>query len=135
MSRIARLNETITAWGDRQFAWGHADCCQFVGEVAAAITGMDRRSVFPAYESEMGAARLLVEHGGMEGLLRHAFGEPKPAAFAQRGDVVLCEFGRGPQPAICVGSHCLAPTEPRGLVTRRIIGDKNYPDALMAWSI
>ncbi len=135
MSRISILNEVIEASRGRAFEWGTWDCCQFVGAVDAAINGDDRRTRFAAYDSEFGAARMLVEHGGMESLLREAFGEPKPAAFAQRGDVVLADFGRGPQPSICIGAHCVAPSEAGGLANRRIIGDKNYPDAIMAWSI
>lgn len=123
-----RLAEVIELWRSSSFAWGSKDCCQFVGAVVQRITGEDRRTLFDSYDSEMSAARLLVQHGGMEGLLTAAFGGPKIAALAQRGDVVLCEFGRGPQPAICLGAWCVAPAE-YGLEKRmtRV--------AQLAWSI
>lgn len=137
MIRIAnwpqQLADEIDAWRDLKFDWGRTDCCQFVGAVCLAITGQDRRELFAGYDSEIGAARLLVKHGGMEGLLTHAFGESKPPALAGRGDVVLCEFGNGPQPTILCGIWCWAPAA-NGLGRRRLFGDR-YPDALMAWSL
>lgn len=126
--------EAIEEWRHTEFQWGRTDCCQFVGAVVLAITGEDRRELFAGYNSEMGAGRLLVEHGGMQGLLTHAFGESKPAAFAGRGDIVLCEFGNGLQPAVADGVICWAPAA-HGLGHRRILGDRNYPDAAMAWTI
>lgn len=128
------LSAVLLEWRAYSFDWGRTDCCQFVGAVCLAITGEDRRDLFAGYDSEMGAARLLVTHGGMEGLLTYAFGEPKPAVMARRGDCVLCEFGAGAQPAIVEGAYCWAPTA-KGLIRRRVIGDGHYPDAVLGWSI
>lgn len=131
----AKLAEIFAEWQDCKFEWGRADCCQFVGAVGLAITGEDKRALFAGYDSEAGAAALLAQHGGMDGLLTHAFGEPKPAAHARRGDVVLVEFGSGPQPAIVDGAWCCAPALGGGLARRRIFGQRGMPDAVSSWSI
>ena len=130
-----RFVDTLHAWRGCVFEWGRVDCCQFAGAMCFALTGEDRRARFSDYDSEISAALLLAEHGGMQGLLTHAFGESIPAAFAKRGDIVLCEFGSGPQPAVVEGAMCCAPALTGGLVRRRVIGDPHYPDALMGWSI
>lgn len=135
MSKVSQLHAYIEECRERAFEWGTFDCCQFVRRWDERLNLEDRGAAFGEYFSELGAGRLLVEHGGMEALLREAFGEPKAVAFAMRGDVVLADFGRGPMPSICIGTHCVAPSESGGLAARRMLGDKNYPDALMAWSI
>ncbi|HYE70605.1 MAG TPA: hypothetical protein VD932_03680 [Aquabacterium sp.] len=121
--------DEIAAWRAKEFEWGRTDCCQFVRRVTEVISGKDYGAQFPAYESEFGAARLIAEYGGLEQLLCAAFGESRPALLAQRGDVVLCDFGRGPQPSICLGAVCVAPAEAGGLESRPLAS------ALASWKI
>ena len=129
------LADEIERWRAYQFQWGTTDCCQFAGAAQYRITGVDRRSIFGCYESEFGAARILAEYGGMQGLLTAAWGEPKSVAMAGRGDVVMCEFGQGLQPAVVIGVCCVAPSIHGGLAHRRVVGDQAYPDSVMAWGI
>ncbi len=123
------LVDHFKSWSEVQFEWGKTDCCQFVRSTAEVLTGRDFGSIFPTYESEFGAARVLAEYGGMQALLTAAFGEPKTVAFAQRGDVVMCDFGRGLQPSICDGIYCLAPSETGGITARPTLS------GIAAWSI
>lgn len=111
------LAKEIDAAVSHVFEWGIWDCCQFTANNFAALTGRDARWKFPAYSTEEEAFAIVESFGGMEGLLTHAFGEPKHPAFAHRGDVVLCDMGMGPQPAICLGVWCVAPTA-KGLAKR-----------------
>lgn len=94
----------------KTFRWGRHDCCQFVARAAAAVTGDDRRALFPRYRSKTGAESILAECGGFEGLLTRAFGESVPVARAGMGDVVLVDMGKnGLQPAVCMGLNSYAP--------------------------
>lgn len=47
---------------------------------------------------------------------------------ATYGDIVLCDFGRGVQPAVCVGVYCLAPGR-RGLERRMTL------NSVAAWKV
>lgn len=122
------LVQEVEAAERTEFCWGSHDCCQWVRRVAYRLSGRDFGLQFRPYDSEFGAMRLVAEYGGIEQLLTAAFGESKPAGFARRGDVVLADFGRGPQPSICLGAVCVAPGE-RELERRATSG------GLMAWSI
>jgi hypothetical protein len=104
-----RLACEVEAAALKTFAWGEWDCCQFAASIVATLTGRDPRDIFPAYTAESEALRIINDAGGMDALITQALGEPKPRSFAQRGDIVLCDFGRGPQPAVCLGVWCVAP--------------------------
>lgn len=98
------LTARVEEWRHRPFAWGAADCCAFVADVTAAISGENRRSLFPAYATEAEANALLHEHGGMAGLLTRSFGPSKHPSRAMRGDVVMIDVGNGPTACICLGA-------------------------------
>ena len=122
------LDAKLEEWRTRAFAWGTSDCCQFVGEVAAALTGDDRRALFGSYSTAAEAAKIIADEGGMTALLTRAFGPPKPVARAHRGDVVLIAGEEGERPAICNGVHCFGPGA-SGLVPRKTL------DGVCAWSV
>jgi hypothetical protein len=109
------LNQKVNEWRLRPFAWGTSDCCQWVAEVVTAITGEDYRDLFPAYETQEDAEQILAQSGGIAGILASALGEPKPVAWAKRGDIVMADFGLGATAAVCLGLYCWAPGE-KGLV-------------------
>jgi hypothetical protein len=110
------------------FAWGSNDCCQFVGRVAMAITGANPLDLFPVYSSEDEARLVIESEGGFAAMLTKAFGEPKHVSRAHKGDAVLCDFGKGPQPAICDGIFSFAPGD-------LCLPYRRTADALAAWSI
>jgi hypothetical protein len=123
------LRAEFSAAHGRRFRWGYNDCCQFVGRVSYAITGIDRRESFDRYRSRSGAEELLQQFGGMRGLLIHAFGEPMPnKAFASMGDIVLIDMGMGPQPAVCMGLNSFAPG-------RSSLESRKTALAIDAWTI
>jgi hypothetical protein len=122
------LAEQIEAARLRPFAWGSWDCCQFVAECTLAISGVDHRDAFPRYADQNEAQTLLADKGGIVGLLSSVLGESKHPAMAQRGDVVVADFGDGMAAGLCVGAHCCAPG-PRGLVFRPMTS------ATAAWPI
>lgn len=104
----AELLEVFESARGRRFRWGFHDCCQFVRRCAIAVRGEPPRT-FPRYRTKSEALALLATHGGMQGLLTHAFGEPVHVSKAGMGDVVLVDMGMGPQPAVCMGLNCFAP--------------------------
>lgn len=73
------------------------------------ITGVDYRDRFPRYGSPIGAGRILLRHGGVEGIVSSVLGDPQPLARAIRGDLVAGDFGQGMTVAVVVGVHCCAP--------------------------
>lgn len=93
-----RLAAHIESAGSQEFEYGTADCCQFVAGAVAAMTGADPRELFPPYASEAEAQAILDTHGGLAGLLSHAFGEPVHKSSMGRGDVSLVA---GPDGALC----------------------------------
>lgn len=125
-----RLAELIRDAQSRRFRFGFWDCCQFSARSVHALTGRDPREIFPAYRSRAEAESIISECGGLDGLTRKALADypqihPARAMF---GNIVLCDFGRGPQPAVCVGVYCLAPAR-RGLEKRMTL------DAIDAWNV
>lgn len=111
--RVIGWNESLAdvfegAAGVR-FRWGRHDCCQFVARAAAAITGIDGRTLFPRYTTKAGAEAILETTCGFAGLLTRAFGDPVHPSRASIGDIVLVDMGKGQQPALCMGLNCYAP--------------------------
>lgn len=104
-----KLDAKVEEWRSRAFAWGTADCCQFAAEVVEAITGDDKRSLFPAYADEAAARAIIAANGGLSGLASAALGASKHPSRAMRGDVVLLDRGEGELIGICIGSRIVAP--------------------------
>jgi hypothetical protein len=103
------LDRVVKAAAGKPFTWGVHDCCQFAADCIQAVTGRDRRTLFPNYTDEAGAAAIREQFGGMRGLLSHALGEPVSWELAMTGDIVLIDMGQGPQPAVCVDFTAYAP--------------------------
>jgi len=122
------LAEQIEVARLKPFVWGSWDCCHFVTAVIIALTGEDHSTKFPTYATEAEAYAIVAEYAGMQGLIEHALGSPKPASFARRGDVVMVDYTLGFQPAICLGASWAAPG-PDGLVFQPMV------DVLAAWSV
>lgn len=123
MTRVANwpleLQATVERWRDRRLKWGVSDCCVFGAEVVLALTGVDHRDRLPTVRSRDNAQAALELGGGLEAMVSAVLGPPKPAARAQRGDLVLADLGDGPTVAVCLGHLCAAPGI-TGLVTDRM---------------
>jgi anthranilate/para-aminobenzoate synthase component II len=63
------------------------------------------------YSNELGAARLIIETGGIDKLVSEAMGGPVHPSQAGRGDVVLAELDRGPTIGVCLGRDCAFPAD------------------------
>lgn len=122
-----RLAEFVESRRTAPFEHGTHDCCAFAGAAAEAITGTNPATPFP-YRNELGAQRLILEHGGLDRLLTAALGEPVAPAMAGRGDIVLAELENGPTAGVCLGRECVFPSAV-GIVfrPRAVIG--------MAWKV
>lgn len=107
------LTAKIIEWAAVPFEWGKTDCAMFVINVVNAMTdgSIVNRSI-GMYETEFGAQRAILKLGdSLESLVGERFGEPVRPAFAQRGDVVLCQSNLG----ICLGVNSAFRT-PDGIV-------------------
>lgn len=126
----ARLAELIRHAQGRRFRWGRWDCCQLGARAVHALHGRDPREIFPTYRTRAEAEAVIANCGGIAELTRAALAgypeiHPSRATF---GNIVLCDFGRGEQPAVCIGVYCLAPGR-RGLEKRMTL------DATAAWAV
>ena len=121
--------EAVSEWGDRELVWGKTDCCQFADFVVEKLTG--HRYIHWSYTSELGAAKILVEHGGLAGAVTHAMErEPVEPADLKIGAVteIDCE---GPNAlGIYVGYGVVSAIGPDGAQVVYPIGD-----AVRGWNI
>lgn len=114
-----RLVAVIAAARGRPFAWGAHDCMLFAADAVAALTGADPAAgLRGAYDSEIGAARIVARAGGLAALaddrlagLAARLSNPK---LAQRGDLCLFAGPRGETLGVVYGAHILA-VAPGGL--------------------
>lgn len=105
----SRLAAFIEARQARAFSWGSSDCCLFVCDGVAELTGTDPAARWRGlYASEKGARRLIRDNGGVVGLATLAFGLPVVPLLAGRGDVVLVDTPNGEALALCVGDRLAA---------------------------
>lgn len=133
MSRVHKWQAVMAAEfdaaRDRPFKWNGWSCFDFVAHVYIAITGADDpRDLFPRYRTEAEAEAVMAAEGGPAGILTRVLGEPVHPAWAQRGDIVLADFGRGPQPGVCAGLWTFSPGA-RGLEHRPTL------QAINAWKV
>ena len=105
-----RLDAYVESRRLEPFAFGSHDCCQFAAGAVEAITGENPADRWH-YADETEALQLLDLHGGVEGLVTIALGDPVHPSRAHRGDVVLAEFETGATAGICLGNECVFPVE------------------------
>jgi hypothetical protein len=133
LTRVANWPDALAAkieeWRGVEVDWGRTDCCQFAADIVLALTGVDHRPKFPRYASQAEAEAILAAQGGVIAIATSLFGEPKPVAFAHRGDLLAADFGYGMGFAICLGLDCCMPSLRRGLEFRRTAR------AVHAWSV
>ena len=121
-----RLLDIVAYHQGHAFAWGRFDCATLYGDCIWALTGEDPLRTFRGWQSEIGAARALLQSGAPDVPAWVATHLPQvPAAKAGRGD-----FGyvAGPRhrlqfPAVIVGAEAHSRNEagwvtfPRQLIT------------------
>lgn len=82
-----KINQILKEWESRPFKWGAADCCQFVWDASAFLTGI-KMPISP-YNTERGAIRVLKNMGGYDAALQlHGYESLQSPLLAQRGDIV-----------------------------------------------
>lgn len=91
----------------QSFCWGVNDCCLFAADWLKLATGNDFASEMRGnYRSALGAARLLIKHGGVYGLASsHAGLKRIEKQFARRGDIIAHEVKHGAALGICIGAQ------------------------------
>jgi hypothetical protein len=120
-----RLQEYLQNVGP--FEWGANDCCMFSANAVLAMTGKDYAQPYRGYKTAKGALSRLKDIG-VEGLATQTWGQPKAPAYAQRGDVILYDCGKGDALGICTGDK-IAVIGHEGLVILPM------SDCLKAWSV
>jgi len=121
-----RLNDYLRTVGP--FAWGTNDCCLFAANGVQAMTGIDFAEPYRGYSTARGALEKLGTDG-IEGVATKAWGSPKNAAYAQRGDPVLIALDDGEKAlGLCIGTRA-ASVGQGGIVMLPM------SRAILAWSI
>jgi hypothetical protein len=114
---------------DAKFVWGSHDCCLWAADVVLALTGTDFGKPFRGqYDSALGAARVLEQHGGVEAIATKSLGNPIPTLMAGVGDIVAVEVAGRKSLAVCNGAYLLAP----GLTALELLG---FDAAVAAWKV
>lgn len=118
-----RLHSQIDLARTREAQFGVHDCLQFPALCIEAITGVNPAAQFGAYSTELGAAKLMTEFGGVSGILTKAFGEPVAPNWARSGDVVTLTVLGLETGAMCNGTTVVFCGKPRGVafLTRELI--------------
>lgn len=111
-----RLHEQIELARERDAQFGVHDCLQFPALCIEAMTGVNPATQFGPYSSELGAAKLMAEFGGVSGILTKAFGEPVSRNNARAGDAVTITVDGLETGAICNGTTVVCSGKPRGLM-------------------
>ncbi len=68
-----RVHAALNKWQRRPFAYGDADCCQFIAFVVKELTGTDYSAGF-YYETEAQAEMLVNKEGDLVDFLHSVFG-------------------------------------------------------------
>lgn len=100
-----RLADFIESRRATPFAWGSHDCCAFTAGAFAAITGRDPMAYHRSYSTELGAARVIREAGGIESIPEAHGAKKQPVAMARRGDVVSVEINGRISLGVCDGAN------------------------------
>ena len=95
------------------FKWGENDCCLFAADWVKCALGYDPAATFrSAYDSALGAQRLLGQLGGVEAIADAHFSRNKAIAYTRRGDLIsfrrdddtlalgVCEGANGVFPSV-----------------------------------
>lgn len=77
----------FNSWRRQQFAYGTADCCQFIAHMIKSLGGPDY-SDFADYDSHESAQAIIDQHGGLGGFIESVLGDPSDDL--DDGDPVLC---------------------------------------------
>jgi len=111
-----RLAEFIESRRRMPFQWGANDCALFAADCVLALTGTDLAADRRGYTTELEAARLVRDAGGMKGLAAHLV--EKHIGLVQRGDVVLCDIAGRETFGVFVGEDRWVAPGADGLVFR-----------------
>lgn len=91
MTWYEALREVVLAFQNQPPRWGEHDCCQFIARYVEKVSGINHAAGF-AYGSKDEALRLLIEYGGIEGLISKCLGPLIEKEQLKPGDVVLCSI-------------------------------------------
>jgi hypothetical protein len=106
MNRAIFLAEYIAARLNTPFAWGANDCMTFSIGFVEQATG---RKLLPdeLWTSEIEAARIVKQHGGLVAALDEHFTRLRHPNYAQNGDLAICDG----VVSLVSGEHVVAPGE------------------------
>ena len=113
-----RFHAELDAARKRTMQYGMHDCLAFGARIVEAITGENPAAQFGDYETELGAAKLLIEYGGIAGILTHAFGPAAPPLHARPGDLIVAHIDGKETGGVCNGTNVAFVTIPTGIAFR-----------------
>lgn len=101
---IDTLQAFLRQWQDAPFEWGVSDCCMFAASWWERMTGTDAAGPWRgAYDSALGAQRLIDRSGGLDALVTQIIGAGAQVV-ALPGDVAVVSVSTGArEPTMAVG--------------------------------
>ena len=110
---------------DQPMIWGKTDCCQFINAYYERVKGI--RFDFD-YTSEYGAKKILLQEGGLSGLLHSVLGEPGELA---EGAIVITTTPEDEPSAGIYNGYCVwTMNDTKGLIRMPIVGiEEAWPQA------
>jgi len=127
-----RLEAALNHWSLKEFVWGESDCFCFAAAMVEAMTGNDpmaglrdqyhdRESAYALLNNRifMPGSQEVVILSGHRNAIETVMGEPQSVRLAQRGDLILYQFGNGDKLIGVVdgsGRKAAAMAEEKGLV-------------------
>lgn len=85
-----RLSAYLAEKQNEPFVWGSNDCLLFAAKAVQKLTGENFYDEYGSYSSMNEAYNLLLENGGIKGIISRALGASKRNVLsAQRGDVII----------------------------------------------
>lgn len=80
--------QAIAALSKTPFTYGVCDCCAFAAEVVRRVYGINFMEGW-YYSTKREAMVIVINFGGLEGLMRNILGDPVPATHLQSGEPLL----------------------------------------------
>jgi hypothetical protein len=94
-AKVRNWDRELVEWAGavvgEPFVWGRTDCASLVRRAHQLMLDYDVFADIPTYDSEIGAARAKIEHGGVTEAMEARGATRFPITMARAGDIVITQ--------------------------------------------